>query len=112
VSGLVGAYQAFVAAARARGLGIYGAPILPFAGSQYDSADHETARQAVNAWIRTPGNFDAVLDFDAAVRDPANPVALLPVYESGDHLHLSVAGYERLADVVDLELFSAVRPRS
>ena len=60
----------------------------------------------MTAWIRTPGNFDAVVDFDLAVQDPANPAALLAVYDTGDHLHLSPAGYERLADVIDLALFS------
>jgi lysophospholipase L1-like esterase len=106
VAGLTRAYQELVSAARARGLKIYGAPLLPFAGSQYDSSEHETARQAVNAWIRTPGHFDAVIDFDAAVSDPASPTALLAAYDSGDHLHLSAAGYVRLADAIDLALFS------
>ena len=67
---LITAYQGFVTAARARGVRIYGVPILPIGGSSYDSADHEMARQTVNTWIRTPGNFDAVIDLDAAVRDP------------------------------------------
>jgi len=106
VQSLVGGYRQIVAAARASGLRIYGVPILPFAGSQYDTADHEIARQSVNAWIRAKGNFDAVIDLDAAVRDPAKPTALLPTYDSGDHLHLSVAGYQRMADAVDLALFA------
>ena len=63
---------------------IYGVPILPFGGSHYDSADHEMARQTVNTWIRAPGNYDAVIDLDAAVRDPAAPTRLLATYDSGD----------------------------
>ena len=102
---LITAYQGFVTAARARGVRIYGVPILPIGGSSYDSADHEMARQTVNTWIRTPGNFDAVIDLDAAVRDPGNPAILLASYDSGDHLHLSVAGYQRMADQIDLALF-------
>ena len=55
---LIGAYRQFIAGAHARGVRIYGSPILPLGGSQYDSPAHEAARQAVNAWIRAPGNFD------------------------------------------------------
>jgi lysophospholipase L1-like esterase len=103
---LIGAYQAFVSAARARGVRIYGVPILPFGGSSYDTPDHEQARQTVNTWIRASGNFDAVIDLDAAVRDPMAPTRLLGTYDSGDHLHLNVAGYQRMADAIDLALFS------
>jgi lysophospholipase L1-like esterase len=103
---LIAGYQGFVTAARARGVRIYGVPILPFAGSQYDSAAHEMDRQTVNTWIRTPGNVDAVIDLEMAVRDPASPTRLLGSYDSGDHLHLNVAGYQRMADAIDLALFS------
>ncbi len=102
---LIAAYQGFVAAARARKIRIYGVPILPIGGSQYDSRDHEAARQTVNTWIRTAGNYDAVIDLDAAVRDPANTRNLLSTYDCGDHLHLSPAGYQRMADAIDLALF-------
>jgi lysophospholipase L1-like esterase len=103
---LITAYQGFVTAARARGVRIYGVPILPFGGSSYDTPDHEAARQTVNTWIRAAGNFDAVIDLETAVRDPAIPVNLLLAYDSGDHLHLSVAGYQRMADAIDLALFA------
>jgi lysophospholipase L1-like esterase len=102
---LITAYQGFVTAARARNIRIYGVPILPIGGSSYDSADHEAARQTVNTWIRAAGNFDAVIDLDAAVRDPAAPTRLLAAYDSGDRLHLSPAGYQRMADAIDLALF-------
>jgi lysophospholipase L1-like esterase len=59
----------------------------------------------VNDWIRTSGKFDAVIDLDAAVRDPAHPSRLLPTYDSGDHLHLSPDGYRAMADAIDLKLF-------
>jgi lysophospholipase L1-like esterase len=102
---LVAAYRRFVAAAHQRGLRAYGAPILPFGGSQYSSEVHEAARQAVNQWIRTRGAFDGVVDFDAAVRDPRDPSRLDSRYDSGDHLHLNPAGYRALAGAVDLALF-------
>jgi lysophospholipase L1-like esterase len=106
VEDLIAAYQQFVSKAHGAGLLAYGATILPFNGHSYYSAEHEEARQRVNAWIRTPGNFDAVIDLDAAVRDPARPDALLAAYDSGDHLHLNPSGYQRLADAVDLERLS------
>ena len=59
----------------------------------------------MNTWIRTSGRFDAVIDLDAAVRDPANPAHLLATYDTGDHLHLSAAGYQKVADAVDVALF-------
>lgn len=102
---LIAAYEQFINEAHAQKILVYGVPILPFGGSQYDSNDHEAARQTVNKWIRTGGKFDAVIDLDAAVRDPANPNKLLPAYDSGDHLHLSVAGYQKMAEAIDLDLF-------
>lgn len=102
---LIEAYQMFIEKAHSEDLLIYGVPILPFGGSQYDSPMHEAARQEVNDWIRTSGRFDAVIDLDAAVRDPENQSILLEEYDSGDHLHLSVEGYQRMADMIDLELF-------
>jgi lysophospholipase L1-like esterase len=103
---LIAAYERFINQAHAHNILAYGVPILPFGGSFYDSEDHEAARQTVNKWIRTGGKFDAVIDLDAAVRDPANPNRLLPEYDSGDHLHLSVAGYQKMAEAIDLDLFN------
>jgi lysophospholipase L1-like esterase len=105
VSGIISAYQEFISKAHAQDVLVYGIPILPFGGSQYDSADHETARQQVNDWIRTSGEFDAVLDLDVAVADPGNTTRLLPAYDDGDQLHLSPAGYQAMADAIDLDLF-------
>ncbi len=102
---LIAAYEQFIDQAHAHDILVYGVPILPFGGSFYDSKDHEAARQEVNKWIRTCGKFDAVIDLDAAVRDPENPAKLLPAYDTGDHLHLSVAGYQKMAEAIDLELF-------
>jgi lysophospholipase L1-like esterase len=90
--------------ARARGLTVIGATILPFAGSTTyrPPAETEADRQAINAWIRAPGNFDAVIDFDAALRDPADPARLNPAYDSGDGLHPSLDGYRAMAAAAPL----------
>jgi lysophospholipase L1-like esterase len=102
---LIAAYEQFINEAHAQKIMVYGVPILPFGGSMYDSKDHQAARQTVNKWIRTSGKFDAVIDLDTAVRDPANPAKLLPAYDTGDHLHLNVAGYQKMAEAIDLDLF-------
>lgn len=103
---LIAAFRGFIHDAHGAGLRIYGVPILPFAGSHYDSVIHENARRKVNDWIRTGGEFDAVIDLDAVVRDPANPAALWPAYDTGDRLHLNPAGYEAMAKAIDLGLFA------
>jgi len=83
---------------------------VPFGGSNtryggnYGTATGDRERQKLNQWIRSRGAFDAVFDFDRALRDPADPTRLLPVYDSGDHLHPSDAGYRRMADAVDLHV--------
>ena len=102
---LIAAYQKFIEQAHAKNIRVFGGTITPFGSSFYDSSSHETARQTVNAWIRNGGKFDAVIDFDAAVRDPQNQSKLLPAADSGDHLHPSVRGYQMMADCVDLKLF-------
>ena len=102
---LIDAYSEIIHRAHARGLRIYGGTITPFGGSQYDCPGCESARQTVNTWIRTSAAFDAVIDFDAAVRDPAQPTRLLPTLDTGDHLHPNEAGYRVMADAIDLALF-------
>jgi lysophospholipase L1-like esterase len=103
---LIAAFQKIIQQAHAAHLRVFGATILPFGGSFYDSPAHEAARQAVNNWIRTGGEFDAVIDFDATTRDPDKPTHLLPSADSGDHLHPSVKGYEMMAQSIDLKLFA------
>jgi lysophospholipase L1-like esterase len=102
---LIAGYQRIIDTARAHHIAVYGVTVLPFGKSMYDSPAHEAARQAVNAWIRARGNFDAVIDGDAALRDPATPSILLAAYDSGDHLHPDVAGYQKMAETIDLKLF-------
>ena len=105
-TGLIAAYQQIIARAHARGLRIYGATITPFGGAGYDRPGHEEARQKVNAWIRDSRAFDAVIDFDAVVRDPSDPRRLLPALDTGDHLHPNEEGYRAMAGAIDLGLFT------
>jgi lysophospholipase L1-like esterase len=105
---IIEGHRQLVARAHAKGLLIYGGTLTPFEGTAfpgYYSAEGEAKRQTVNRWIRTSGAYDAVIDFDAAVRDPANPTRILPAYDSGDHLHPNDAGYKAMADSIDLKLF-------
>jgi lysophospholipase L1-like esterase len=107
---LIAAYRQIVARAHERGVKVFGATILPFegafAGETYYSTEKEKIRQLVNHWIRTSGEFDGTIDFDAALRDPDHPGRLHVEYDSGDHLHPSSAGYRRMGDFVDLRLFN------
>ena len=107
VERVLSAYQQIVARAHAHGLRVYGATITPYVGSNYYHPGplSEADREAVNEWIRAPGHFDAVIDFDAAVRDPAQPDRLLPAYDCGDHLHPSPAGYKAMAETIPLTFF-------
>jgi lysophospholipase L1-like esterase len=102
---LIASYQEMIELAHARGIRIYGATLLPFGGSFYWSPEHEGARQTVNRWIRTSGAFDAVIDFDMALRDPADPTRLRSEADTGDHLHPNAEGYRLMAEAVDLTLF-------
>ena len=79
--------------------------MTPFEAANYFTKEGEAKRQAINQWIRTSKEYDAVIDFDLATRDPANPTRLLPLYDSGDHLHPNDAGYKAMADTIDLSLF-------
>jgi len=78
--------------------------LLPFQGAGYYTAAGEAKREAVNTWIRTSGAFDGVIDFDAVMRDPADPLRLDPAYDSGDHLHPNDAGYQAMADAINLQM--------
>jgi lysophospholipase L1-like esterase len=102
------AYQQIITRAHAHGIRVIGATITPYMGSDYYHPDarDEADRQAVNAWIRAPGHFDAVLDFDEAMRDPKQPDRLRPDYDCGDHLHPSPAGYRAMGEAVPLSLFA------
>jgi lysophospholipase L1-like esterase len=97
--------KTLAARARARGVKIWAGTLLPFEGTKrFYTEEAEAKRQLVNAWIRNGGAFDAVVDFDLALRDPAHPGRLLPGFDSGDHLHPNEAGYQAMAGLIDLRL--------
>jgi len=104
---MIAAYVQIIVRANSHNIKVIGGTIMPFSGSEYyhPGPSNEADRQAVNDWIRAPGHFDAVVDFDKITRDPQNPERLLPAFDSGDHLHPSVAGYAVMGEAVPLSLF-------
>ncbi|KAF2453013.1 extracellular GDSL-like lipase/acylhydrolase [Lineolata rhizophorae] len=106
---LVAALDQIAARVRAQGIPIFAATITPFgdaaASSGYTAPSRERTRGRVNEWIRSSGVFDAVVDFDAMLRDPDNPQRLRQQFNSGDNLHPSVAGYQQIADEFPLDIF-------
>lgn len=103
---MIAGYRQLIARAHAEGLKIFGATIAPYEGAAYFSEGGEAVRQAVNTWIRESGEFDAVLDFDAVLRDPAHPARMADGLHAGDFLHGSDAGYRAVAESIDLSLFT------
>ena len=104
---MIAVYRQLIALARVRGVRIIGGTLPPFEGALtatpfegYYTPAKDAVRREVNQWIRESGEFDAVADFDALLRDPARPARLLPRYDSGDHLHPGDAGYQAMADEV------------
>jgi lysophospholipase L1-like esterase len=100
--------------AQAAGIKIYGGTMLTFENENYNpppglpglyTEAREATRQAVNSWIREAGAFDAVIDFEKALRDPDHPTRMLPAYDCGDHLHPGDEGYLRMGRCIDLSLF-------
>ncbi|MEO8390439.1 SGNH/GDSL hydrolase family protein [Polaromonas sp.] len=115
---LIAGYRQLIARARSRGVRIVGATLTPFEGAltmpgspiaNYYSPAKDAVRQRINHWIRSSGEFDAVADFDAVVRDPQNPLRILPAYDSGDHLHLGDAGNQAVAESINLKLLLGER---
>jgi lysophospholipase L1-like esterase len=105
---IIAGYKQIIARAHARGVRVIGCTITPSEGVPvpgYHTDAKEPLRQAVNQWIRTGRAFDAVIDFDAVVRDPAHPSQLAPRYASPDHLHPNDAGYQAIVDAIDLAIF-------
>ncbi|MCI1053739.1 SGNH/GDSL hydrolase family protein [Stenotrophomonas maltophilia] len=104
-------YRALAEQARGRGIRIVGATLTPFDGAlpgtplaDYYHPDKDALRRQLNAWLRTDSPFDAVIDLDAALRDPADPSRMAAAYDSGDHLHPGDAGNRAMAEAVDLEV--------
>ena len=105
VDQIIQGHRQLIARAHARGLKIYGGTLTPFGGFALSSSLKEEMRQKVNDWIRASGEYDDVIDFDELLRDPSDPTRLLPLYDSGDHLHPNDIGYEAMGNAIDLRLF-------
>jgi lysophospholipase L1-like esterase len=107
VQHIIAAYEQIIVRAHAEKIRVFGGTITPYVGSDYyhPGPASEADRQTVNDWIRAPGHFDAVIDFDKVTRDPAHPERLLPAFDCGDHLHPSPAGYAAMANAISLSIF-------
>jgi lysophospholipase L1-like esterase len=103
---LIAAHKQMIERAHMRGIRVIGATLTPFQGAAYYSDEGEAIRAALNDWIRTGKAYDAVIDFDAATRDPDNPKQIRPAYNIRDHLHPNDAGYKAMADAFDLSMFT------
>jgi len=101
---IIEAYKIMIKKAHARGIKVYGCTILPFQKSFYDAPFKQEARDIVNAWIRN-NNFDAVIDFDKEMSSKEDPKTILANMHDGDFLHPNELGYQRMGDVIDLNLF-------
>ncbi len=102
---LVAGYRQLITRAKAQGIKVYFATLLPYEGARYFHENGEAVRQQVNTWIRTTTEIDGFIDFDAATRDPANPRRMQAGLQSGDWLHPNDAGYQVMGEAVSLALF-------
>ncbi|MEO8592386.1 MAG: SGNH/GDSL hydrolase family protein [Candidatus Solibacter sp.] len=102
---LIWGYRQIIARSHAAGIKVMGATIMPEEGVPTASERGEGIRQAANQWIRAKGNFDAVVDFDAVVRDPQRPAHIKAEFDPGDHIHPNDAGNQAMADAFDLRVF-------
>ena len=100
---LIAVHRQFIQRAHQAGLKVIGATLTPYEGAGYYTPEGEADRQALNTWIRTSGEYDAVVDFDKAVRDPASPSKMLPAYDVGDHLHPNAVGFKAMAQAFNLK---------
>jgi lysophospholipase L1-like esterase len=102
---IIAGYKQLIARAKTHGLKVIGATLLPYEGGSYYTQQGEAKRQEVNQWIRESGAYDAVIDFDKAMRDPQRPTRLNPLFDSGDHIHPNETGFLAMANAVDLNWF-------
>jgi lysophospholipase L1-like esterase len=106
---LIAGHKQLIDRAHERGLLVFGATLTPIGGMRGITPERLAKRDALNAWIKTSGAYDGVIDFDKATRDPADTTRFLPAYDSGDHLHPSPAGLKVMGEAVDLTLFRKAR---
>ncbi len=102
---LIAAHKQIIERAHMHGIKVIGATLTPYVGATYATEKGEAMREAVNNWMRTSHAYDAVVDFDAAVHDPANPEQIRAAFNIRDHLHPNDEGYKAMASAVDLSLF-------
>ena len=102
---LIAGHKQLIEQAHAHGIKVIGCTLTPYEGAAYSRENGEAVREALNYWIRGGGAYDAVVDFEAATRDSANPKRIRAAFDPGDHLHPNDAGYQAMADAVDLSLF-------
>ncbi|MGG1573897.1 SGNH/GDSL hydrolase family protein [Fictibacillus sp. NRS-1165] len=106
-SKIIAGMEQIIDKAHAKGIKVYGGTLTPFRGTtiaNYFTEEGEKTREEVNQWIRTSGAFDEVIDFERMIQDPADPQRLLPAFDSGDHLHPSDAGFQAMANGIDIAL--------
>jgi lysophospholipase L1-like esterase len=108
---LIWVLQQVIARAHAHGIKVVGCTLTPYEGAGYARENGEVIRDTVNRWIRSSGAFDAVVDFEAATRDPNNPKRFRPEFDPGDHLHPNDVGYKAMADAIDLSIFNLKRKK-
>jgi lysophospholipase L1-like esterase len=101
---IIAGYEQLTALAHAAGLRIFAGTLTPFKGAKYWSPAGEAKRDAINAWLRTGGTFDGIINFAKVLADPSDPKHLNPKYDSGDHLHPNTAGYRLMAAAVSLPM--------
>lgn len=108
VEQITAGYQQLIRRAHSHDIKLIGATLTPYKSAIYYTEEGDAKRMAVNDWIRSSGAFDGYIDFDLALRDPDNPLTFLPVFDSGDNLHPSDAGYQEMADAIDLALLDII----
>ena len=108
---IIDVYKQIIREAHQKGIRVFGATITPFKGNNYYSADHEKGRSTINKWVRTTKMLDGVIDFDLAVRNPQDTIAMQSQFLfENDWLHLNAKGYETMGGCVDLNLFTKTGP--
>jgi lysophospholipase L1-like esterase len=105
------AFAQMAAQAHQHGIRIFAATLTPYQGCVCFTSEGEAVRDGLNHWIRTSSLLDGYVDFDKATRDPQHPLQYLPQYDSGDHVHPSDAGYQVMANAIDLGLFTKAQDK-
>ena len=105
VGQVIAGYEQIIAKVHAKGLKIFGGTLTPFKGCWYWTPEGEAKCEAINNFIKTSGAFDGVIDFAAVLADSNDPTILAPQFKSEDNIHPNDAGYEAMANEIDLSLF-------